>query len=216
MDGGLVEVFRLMPLVIHPRIRKAVGRVAALTVVGVFASAGAAFASCSTPSVSTPFAQFGDTSNYFLVPGGSFEGSAAQVGWTLSGAQLTPGNEPYDVGGQSDDQSLTINSNGSATSPSFCIDSTMPDLRFFAQDSAPGSDLEVQAVFFLGRHQITWPLAVIKDGTMSSWAPVPPVGLHARLLPSWIHIPVQLRFAVTGGGGSWQVDDVYVDPFRLG
>lgn len=205
-----------MPLVIHPRIRKAVGRVAAMTCVAVFASTGAAFASsCQTQPVSTPFAQFGDTSSYFLVPGGSFEGSPGQVGWSLSNAELTAGNERYQVNGASDDQSLTISGGGSATSPTFCADSTMRDLRFFARETAPGSDLNVQIVFRLGHHQVVWPLAVIKDGTMSDWAPVNQIGLALRGLPGWVHVPVQLRLVVPGGG-SWQVDDVYVDPFRLG
>lgn len=212
-----------MPLVIHPRIRKAVGRVAALSCVAVFASTGAAFANttatfgsaCQAQPVSTPFAQFGDTNSYFLVPGGSFEGTAGQVGWSLSNAQLTAGNEPYDVTGASDDQSLTINGGGSATSPTFCLDNTMPDLRFFARETAGGGNLEVQGLVRLGRRQIAWPLAVIKDGTMSDWAPVDQIVTAARLLPSWVHIPVQLRL-VASGTGSWQVDDVYVDPFRLG
>ena len=210
-----MEVSSLMPLVIHPRIRKAVGRVAALTCVAVFASTGAAFAACQTHPVSRPFAQFGDTSSYFLVPGGSFEGAADQVGWSLSNAQLTAGNEPFHVAGASDDQSLTINGSGSATSPPFCVDSTMQDLRFFAREVVPGSDLQVQAVFQLGRRQITWPLAVVRNGSMNAWGPVRQIALHAGMLPSWAHIPVQLRLAVPGCG-SWQVDDVYVDPFRLG
>lgn len=212
-----------MPLVIHPRIRKAVGRFAAMTCVAVFASTGAAFAStgpaflssCQAQSVTTPFAQFGDTSSYFLVPGGSFEGTAEQVGWSLSKADLTAGNEPFYVNGASDNQSLTINGGGSATSPTFCGDNTMPYLRFFARETVPGSDLAVQAVFRMGHHQVVWPLAVITDGTLSGWAPVNQIALAPSTLPSWVHIPVQLRF-VSSGTGSWQVDDVYVDPFRLG
>src|SRR6201995_4060635 len=85
-----------VPLVIHPRVRKTVGRIAALTCAAVFVSAGAAFAAqCPTQSAKQKFTKFGDSSNYFLVPGGSFEGTEAQVGWTLSGATLTSGNEPF-------------------------------------------------------------------------------------------------------------------------
>jgi hypothetical protein len=211
-----VEVSSLMPLVIHPRVRKAAGRLAAMTCVAVFASTGAAFASCQSQPLSTPFAAWGDTSSYFLVPGGSFEGTADQVGWSLSNATLTAGNEPFHVDGAADDQSLTINGAGSATSPVFCVDSTMQSLRFFARETKPGSGLDAQAVVRLGRRQIVWPLGVISDGSMPAWGPVRQINLQARSLPSWIRIPVALRFTVPGGGGSWQVDDVYVDPFRLG
>src|ERR1700759_5037611 len=113
-----------VPLVIHPRVRKTVGRIAALTCAAVFVSSGAAFAAqCPTQSAKQKFSKFGDSSNYFLVPGGSFEGTEAQVGWTLSGATLTSGNEPFHLNGFSDDQSLQVGDGGSATSPSFFVDS---------------------------------------------------------------------------------------------
>jgi hypothetical protein len=211
-----VEVSSLMPLVIHPRVRKVIGRVAAMTCVAVFGSTGAAFAACQNQPVSQPFAHWGDNSSYFLVPGGSFEGTPGQVGWSLSDASLTPGNEPFDVHGASDDQTLTVDSGGSATSPGFCVDRTMQDLRFFARETAPGSDLEVQGVLGFGRSQFVWPLAVVKDGSLPSWAPVRPIELRPRFLPSWMHLSLALRFVARGGDGSWQIDDVYVDPFRLG
>ena len=204
-----------MPLVIHPRVRKAAGRIAAMTCVAVFASTGAAFAACRPQQASTPFAHWGDTNNYFLVPGGSFEGSADQVGWSLTNASLTAGNEPFHVGGYADNQSLTIDSSGSGISPSFCEDNTMPYLRFFARQTAPGSDLIVEAVSGLGGHQVASSLAVLRDKSMSSWGPVHHIGLQVRL-PGMSRLPVTLRFVVPGGAGSWQIDDVYVDPFRLG
>ena len=121
-----------MPLVIHTHLRN-VAAVAALTCVAVFAFTGAAFASCPSQPVSNPFSQWGDTYDYFLAPGGSFEGTTDDVGWSLSSASLTPGNEPFDLNSSGDSQSLTIDAGGTATSPFFCIDSTMEGLRFVAQ-----------------------------------------------------------------------------------
>jgi hypothetical protein len=206
----------LMPLVIHPRVRKVAGRIAATTCVAVFVSTGAAFAACRPQPLTTPFAQWGDTSSYFLVPGGSFEGPPGQVAWSLSNARLTPGNEPFHVNGSADSRSLTINSGGSGTSPSFCEDNTMPYLRFFARQTAPGSDLIVEAVSGLGRHQVVSSLAVLRDKSMPVWAPVQQIGLQVWSLPGMSRVPLTLRFVVPGGMGSWQIDDVYVDPFRLG
>src|SRR6185312_7774164 len=83
-DGGPTRRLSV-PLVIHPRVRKTLGRIAALTCVAVFVSSGAAFAAqCPTPPVKQKFSKWGDSSSYFLLPGGSFEGTAAQVGWNLS------------------------------------------------------------------------------------------------------------------------------------
>src|SRR5947209_3838413 len=74
---------------------------------------------CAGQSESQPFAQFGDQSNYTLVPGGNFEGSGTP--WSLSGgARIVAGNESNNVGGAGDSASLSLPAGSSATSPSLC------------------------------------------------------------------------------------------------
>src|SRR4029079_16058390 len=109
-----------MSAVIHRRLRRAIFSVASVTCVAGFASTGVALAACPTQPVSNPFSQWGDSNDYFQVPGGSFEGTADQLGWTLSNASLATGNEPFNVNDPGDQQSLTIKGGGSATSPFFC------------------------------------------------------------------------------------------------
>jgi hypothetical protein len=204
-----------VPLVIHPRVRKTVGRIAALTCVAVFVSSGAAFAAqCPTQSAKQKFSKFGDSSDYFLVPGGSFEGTAAQVGWTLSGANLTPGNEPFHLNSATDDQSLEIGDGGSATSPAFCVDSTMPSFRFFVRQTAPGSDLKIQGVVQTPRGPLSLTLADLPDRPLSWWTPVQ-ITVETNRIPKGFSVAAAMRFVVPASG-SWQVDDVYVDPYRAG
>jgi hypothetical protein len=201
-------------------------RIAALTCVSVFAAAGAAsaansvatyFAACSAQSLSTPFSQWGDTSSYFLLPGGSFEGTADQVGWSLSGgASLTAGNEPFYVNSANDSQSLTVPAGGTATSPYFCVDNTMPDLRLFALQATGGSDLQVTALVQTSNGVRTVSLADLADGSMSSWAPTEPIAGNTASLPDGTTLSVALQFSAPGASGSWQIDDVYVDPYRSG
>src|SRR5438067_2999034 len=93
-EGGLHGGIAL-PDFIHLRVRRAICRVVAATCLAVLAVAAPAFASCPDQPVSNPFSQWGDSSNYFLVPGGSLEGSTDDVGWTLSNASLAQGNEPF-------------------------------------------------------------------------------------------------------------------------
>jgi len=200
---------------IDSRLRAGVLRIAALTCVGVFASTGVALASCPAQSLSTPFTQWGDNNSYFLIPGGSLEGTPDQVGWTLSGASLTPGNEPFYVNSSSDSQSLTISAGGSATSPYFCVDDTMSDLRFFAQEATAGSDLQVSALIQTDNGVQTVPVEDLADGSMPSWAPTQPVG-DGSGLPDGDTLQVALEFSVPQSAGSWQIDDVYVDPYRSG
>jgi hypothetical protein len=204
-----------VPLVIHPRIRKTAGRIAALTCAAVFISSGAAFAAqCPTQSAKQKFSKWGDSSNYFLVPGGSFEGTPAQVGWTLSGATLTDGNEPFHINGISDDQSLLIDGGGSATSQAFCVDSTMPSFRFFVRQTAPGSDLKIQGVVQTPHGSLSMTLADLPDDSLSWWTPVQ-VTVATNRIPKGSSVAASMRF-VTDGSGSWQIDDVYVDPYRAG
>jgi len=205
-----------MSLVIHPRVLKATRRIGVLTCLFVLGSGAAAFAACPAQPVSTPFSQWGDSSNYFLVPGGSFEGSADQVGWTLSNANLTAGNEPFYVNGSGDQQSLTINAGGSATSPFFCVDNSMPDLRLFAAQLNAGSDLRIEALVQTPSGVSTYPVGDLADGSVPSWAPTSPITGNTASIPDGTTLQVALRFDVPADAGAWQIDDVYVDPYRAG
>jgi hypothetical protein len=204
-----------VPVVIYSRVRKAVVAVAALTCIGVFASTGVALASCPSPPVSNPFSQWSDSNDYFLVPGGSFEDTADQVGWSLTNASLTAGNEPFNVNSADDAQSLTINAGGTAISPYFCVDDSMSSLRFFAQQVAAGSDLRVRALVQTPNGVSVVPVADLADGSMPSWAPTDALG-NGATLPSGSSLMVALRFRVPASSGSWQIDDIYVDPYRSG
>jgi hypothetical protein len=196
--------------------------IAALAFLGSLAVPGGAFASssllatCQTPPISTPFSQWGDTNDYFLAPGGSFEGTADQVGWTLSNATLTSGNEPFGVNDPGDSQSLTINGGGSATSPYFCVDNTMSSLRFFAQQVSPGAGLRARALVQTSNGVTTVPLAHLYDGSTPTWAPSDPVVADTSGLPDGQTLQVALQFTVRASAASWQIDDVYVDPYRSG
>jgi len=205
-----------MSAVIHRRLRRAIFSVASLTCVAMFASTGVALASCPTQPVSNPFSQWGDSNDYFLVPGGSFEGTSDQVGWTLSNASLTTGNEPFNVNDPGDQQSLTINGGGSATSPFFCVDDTMSSLRFFAQQAGGGTNLRVKALVQNADGSVTAvPVADLADGSMPAWAPTDPLGGSGHL-PAGTSVMVALRFRAPISSGSWQIDDIYVDPYRSG
>jgi hypothetical protein len=191
-------------------------RVAALAFVGVLAVPGIALASCPTQPVTNPFSQWGDNNNYFLAPGGSFEGTTDQVGWTLSGASLTQGNEPFYVDSSSDSQSLTISGGGSAISPFFCVDNTMGSLRFFAQQIEAGGGLHVYALVQTANGVQTVPVARLFDGSMPSWAPTQPITGDTENLSDDQTLQVALEFSVRASSASWQIDDVYVDPYRSG
>jgi hypothetical protein len=209
-----------MPVVIHPRVRKRFRRLAMITAVGVLASpAMAAAASCPTQPTTQPFANQGDNSSYFLAPGGSFEGTVSQVGWTLNNSTLTAGNEVFDANSPTDNQSLTINGGGSSTSPYFCVDSTVRYFRLFALQDAAGSNLNVQVLVKSanGAYMGSFAANGVADGSMPSWAPTGMLGMaNGQTMPAGMVVQAALRFSVPVGAASWQIDDLYIDPYRMG
>jgi hypothetical protein len=171
--------------------------------------------SCAQEDSSQVFRPWLDLANYQPAPDGGFEAGAQ--GWTLAGATTVAGNEPYDVGGAGDDTSLRVPSGGSATTPAFCVGLEHPTARFFAKRVGGSllSTLRVDVRFetSLGT-TLEVPIGVVALNG-GSWQPSLPMLFVANLLPllPGDHTPVQLRF-VPQGGGSWLVDDVYVDPFK--
>ena len=168
---------------------------------------------CDAPVTSHPFQRWGDGASYKLVPNGALESGAA--GWTLSGgAKVVAGNEPYKVHGTGDSHSLELPTGSSATSPTVCVGLGEPTLRFFARKNSgllSTMAVSVKVETSLGL-VVTVPIGVDLGG---SWHPTLPMLVVGNLLPllPGDKTPVQFQFTPLLGG-DWQIDDVYVDPFR--
>ncbi len=161
------------------------------------------------------FAPWLDPGSYVIDDGGAFEDGAA--GWGLaSGASVTGGNESYAVHAEGDSQSLSLPAGSSATSATACVGIENPSMRFFARSSGGGvlSSLRVD-VLYEDAAGTVHSLTVGNVGRSGSWQPSPVIPVVANLLPllPGDHTPVEFRFTPVGGA-SWQVDDVYVDPWR--
>ncbi len=184
-------------------------------VAAVPASAGVLVSSapdCDNGQTSQPFRPWLDPAQYFLAPDGGFEADAAD--WSLDGASVVAGNQGFGVGGAA----LALPAGASATSPTFCVGLEHPTARFFVRrtsGSALRSALRVEARFELATGAVTTlPVGVVTAG--SSWQPspvAPLIGNLLALLPGE-HTPAQLRFSAEGG--SFEIDDVYVDPYGRG
>jgi hypothetical protein len=169
---------------------------------------------CPAAPTSHPFQRWLDPFSYQLAPSGSFEAGAA--GWRLSGARIVAGNEPWRVTGRSaDGASLRLPSGSSATTPPVCVGLEHPTIRFFARrNSGLLSTLAVSAVVTLqGGGTLAVPVGVVVAG--GSWTPTLPylfLGNFLPLLPGQ-YTPVSFRFTPIFGG-DWQIDDVYIDPWK--
>jgi len=184
---------------------------ACVAVVAASAGSGTARADLLTcPGGLQPFAQWNDTNDYFGFTNNGFEAGA--YGWNLSGSSIVSGNEPFDVNGQGDN-SLSIGPGGTASSPRVCAALFAPHWRMFAKSNDANGSLRAQIVFYGLLGNVTGILNFTSFGPSDygTWAP-------SSDIPSGLALPLatfsaQLRLTNTGTSGTWQVDDVFVDPW---
>jgi hypothetical protein len=176
----------------------------------VAAAPAPAPASCAAGPTSTPFARFGDSADYSLVPGGSFESGAP--GWSLTNSTIVAGNESYEVAGGT--QSLAIQPTGVAVSQAICVTTAEPTFRFFARRTSGSWGVLNVALRWTDSAGATHNTTVASLVSGSSWTPTPILALAAAL-PLWQPgsvLSVKLVFSPEQWGGGWAIDDVYVDP----
>jgi hypothetical protein len=174
---------------------------------------------CTGQVTEQPFARWGDNARYTLIPGGDFENGAQ--GWSLRGAYVRSGNEPYYVRGAGDSHSLQLPRGSSAVTPTVCVGLEHPTMRFFVreQGTLTQSVLSNLAVTALVETElgavVPLPVGVVLGS--SSFRPSAKQVVLASLLPLLPGEHTPIRFVFTPiGGASWQIDDVYLDPRRMG
>jgi hypothetical protein len=176
------------------------------------ASAGAREA-CPSQPLAQVFLPWGDAGRYGLVPDGGMESRAGA--WRLGGAAVFAGpNEPFFVRSRGDLWSLSLPAGASGASASTCIELGHPTLRFFLRNAGAATARLAVSVDYVDPAGIprSQPIAVLAGS--SDWAPTPILPILVNLTSPLTAQNVTLRF--TSPGGSWQIDDVYVDPYGKG
>jgi hypothetical protein len=162
---------------------------------------------CDTQT-SQPFAPWGDSSYYVLVPGGSFEPGGPA--WKLSGgAKVLAGNEPFYVHSKADRYSLYLPAGGSVTTPAMCFAVGDWKVRFFVKG---GGTVRVKIVV----KSLLGVLSVVDGGTVkggSTWRPSPAVGLLLTNVTGLLATD-SISLRLTSETASVRIDDVYLDPWR--
>lgn len=202
------------------RLKRALGAFAA-TGVAALAMAGPAHAGllvkeaqgCSEgPASRQVFLPWLDIARYVPAPGGTAESTA---GWKLAGgAALVAGNEPWKVSGGGS-RALALPKGSQATTTAMCVGIGHPTMRFFARRTSGTllSTLTVEVLFETSLGQVvSLPIGVVLGG--GAWQPTLPFPVVASLLPLLPGSQTPVAFRFTPVGGAWQVDDVYVDPWK--
>ena len=176
---------------------------------------GTGSASYCDPTAAQVFAPWNDSSSYASLFNGGFEGGSA--GWYLSGgARVVSGNEPFFVESSRDSHSLLLPEGSSAMSGTVCFALGDWHMRLFARNvGAATGRLRVQVIVpsLLGGL-----LTILDGGTIGAngtWAPSPKLELALCNVTSLLGTKaVAFRFTPVGAGAAFQIDDVYLDPWK--
>ena len=158
------------------------------------------------------FAPWGDSHSYYLAPNGGLE--SGSTGWSLSGASVTGGNEPFLATGS---HSLSLPSGSTATSPVACIGLQQLAIRMFGSDkSGTDSGLRVRVLWYGLANKLLGAsdYATFKPG--SGWSPTSTVNSQGGcnlLLPLLGSTSARIQLTPLGSGSNWKIDDLYVDPW---
>jgi hypothetical protein len=169
---------------------------------------GSLLPSCGAKSY--PFKTWGDPDAYCAFANLGFENGATS--WTLGGkASVVSANEPWHVSGAGT-HALQLGPGGSALSSPLPVNLLDPWIRLFARSSAANGSLRVQVVFrgLLGNVTGVLNVGSLSPNGYAYWQPTQRV-LSALALPL-LTASAQVQITSLASSGSWQVDDVYLDP----
>jgi hypothetical protein len=174
-------------------------------------SANAGLLTCNN-SPERPFAAWGDDANYALAPNGSFE--QGSYGWSLSGgARVIASNNSLRPGSYA----LSLPAGASALSPAACVKLADPASRFFLRAPAGTGKLRVDIQYktLLGLFTTTSNLGYATAG--QKWQPGPKyshelANILGALALNKNLLSASIRFKFTAVSGSFEVDDLFVDP----
>jgi hypothetical protein len=164
----------------------------------------------SCGATSHPFAPWNDNDAYCAFPNLGFE--KGMTSWTVTGsASIVAANEPWHVSGPGT-HALQLGPGATAVSSPLPVSLLDPWVRFFARSAGANGSLRVQVVFhgLLGNLTGILNVGSLSPSSYSSWQPT------ARV-PSLLALPLattsaQVVVTSQAKSGSWQVDDVYLDP----
>lgn len=170
------------------------------------AAAPAAHAACADQPFDTVFAGYGDTGLYAPIAGGDFESGAA--GWTLTGDARVAADPVNHLGRGADAFALQLGPGAVARTPPFCMTKDFRTARMFARalSGVRGKGLRVEFVYPNGV------VAAASVPATPGWqvSPLLRTGVARAGLTRGRETVAFAR--ITAVSGTWQIDDVYVDP----
>jgi hypothetical protein len=171
-----------------------------------------ASADCGSVDTDQVFQAWDDQADYLLAPQGDL---AATDQWTLGkGAVLSADHDPYSTSVQS----ILLPAGSQVATPAICVDLSKPSIRLFVKNNGdPSSALRVD-VLYQDEKGKSRSLTIASLQAGNTWEPsiVLPIYLNALAASSATGLTaVAFQFSPEAkGNSSWQLDGLYVDPFK--
>lgn len=195
----------------------------ALATIALVAPAGALGASCPKQTTTKAFAKYGDTADYTVAPGGSFE--AGVYGWSLLNSRTVPGNETGGI--LPGTRSLALGTGFVSgptivTTPEFCVGTEHPYFRYMLKANGAVGLLAT----FISYRDARGSLIQQQVRSNISTNLLPGKWKPSDLNPLSVNLPikdgeitkVRLVFITPASfnGAGYQIDNVMIDPYRRG
>lgn len=177
--------------------------------------ADALAATCPEPTTQA-FIAWGDAGWYAQTPGGGFEAKSSKWSFT-GGAARVAATKPFSLSPAASAYALAIPAGGSATTAPFCTTLSSPTVRFATRlaSAASAPALRIEVLWTSPLTGADMSAVVGRIDAKGDWAPSP-------IVPLWANIAalgtksgrIDLRLRLVAEQGSFQIDDVLVDPYR--
>jgi hypothetical protein len=190
-------------------MHRAITAATVITSIGLVGWAGTASAGpCEPRSTAAAFAAWGDDNQYFLANGGDFERGGTP--WSTWGAARSVlGQNPFGIAGPGS-RSLRLHGGSGAQSPAICVFDNEESLRFAYRAPFGGATMEVYVE--VATDQGVAATTTHVTAANRRWDVTPIIELPNMRDTNgqqWITITL----TPLDGRGTWQVDDVMIDPW---
>ena len=175
---------------------------------------GATAANCVT---SQAFAQFGDSDDYTLFKNGSIEGGLSGIAVT-GRPSVVSANESFFLHTATDRYSLQLGAGDTASfsTTSLCKKELRPSIRMVARavDGTGTLRIDVRYKDTSGLAYTATLMTLSSDG-YETWHPTPALKFLEEAITVRDQTSGSISLVITPSGtAKWQVDDVFVDPYR--
>lgn len=166
----------------------------------------------SACSSSAAFSQFGDQGRYALLANGTLE--TGRPARRAGSPAIVSGNESFFLHSSHDTHSLRLRPGDSVAFHATCLPRLDPAFRFVAEAVSGSGALKLEVQYGPAKRLHATPLGTLDSAAYGSWKPTPSLSFlngSQRLLDQ-VHGNVWLVLTATGSA-TWQVDDLYIDPY---